>query len=213
MIATRNPRPWTKRVCSSSVSSLCGSSIAPFLLANQSLLVPNTEQERLIKRLAEENAARDASFANFLLALPIVTALPYLPCLLQPRTGLLAILSITSLLSTAFLLRRLPPTVTGIYFLDELSSNKNKAVRTTIRQPDPVRSPLEAYLPYLNLGLVVVLVLLGLVARTGPANFGFIGIGNVPALVYAAVLTAKLVMASVDPESELGVLKYDYKGA
>jgi hypothetical protein len=32
-------------------------------------------------------------------------------------------------------------------------------------------------------------------------------------VVYGVVLLAKMVMASVDPESELSGLKYQYKGA
>lgn len=78
---------------------------------------------------------------------------------------------------------------------------------------DPGKSPLEAYLPYLNLALVGVLCLLGLVIRSDSASFGWIGMGNLPAIVYGVVLVSKMVMASVDPESELSSLKYEYKGA
>jgi hypothetical protein len=53
---------------------------------------------------------------------------------------------------------------------------------------------------------------------TRPAGFDAhpvarIGLGNLPAIIYAVVLAAKMVMASVDPEMELGGLKYEYKGA
>jgi hypothetical protein len=76
-----------------------------------------------------------------------------------------------------------------------------------------LRSPLEIWLPYLNLGLVAVLVLLNMATKSENASLGWIGAGNLPAIVYAAVLAAKLVMASVDPESELSALRYEYKGA
>lgn len=44
-------------------------------------------------------------------------------------------------------------------------------------------------------------------------HFGLLGLGNLPGIVYAVVVVAKLMMASVDPERELGALKYGYKGA
>lgn len=75
------------------------------------------------------------------------------------------------------------------------------------------RSPLETYLPYLNLGLIAALILMGMVTKSNVASFGWIGMGNLPAIVYIVVLVAKMVMASVDPEAELSTLKYEYKGA
>lgn len=84
------------------------------------------------------------------------------------------------------------------------------------------RSPLGRYLPYLNAGLCAVLVLYGqLLGRrgggggggAGAQQFGPLGLGDLPAVVYAAVVAAKLVMASVDPEGELAALRYGYKGA
>jgi len=39
------------------------------------------------------------------------------------------------------------------------------------------------------------------------------GFGWLPAGVYLVVLIAKVVMGSVDPEAELGKLRYDFKGA
>lgn len=75
------------------------------------------------------------------------------------------------------------------------------------------RSPLETWLPYLNLGLVVMLMLLGLVSSPEAAGVGWVGLGNLPAIVYTVVIAAKLIMGSVDPESELTALRYEYKGA
>ncbi|GJD02002.1 hypothetical protein ColKHC_10827 [Colletotrichum higginsianum] len=76
------------------------------------------------------------------------------------------------------------------------------------------KSPLETYLPYLNFGLCVVLVLTGLVTRSGERHtLGHVGLGNLPAIVYVVILIAKVVMGSVDPEKELAALRYDFKGA
>jgi hypothetical protein len=77
-----------------------------------------------------------------------------------------------------------------------------------------MRSPLEKTLPYLNLGLAVLLILMGLVrgdARGG--GFGWVSMGNIPGLVYSVAITSKIVMAGVDPERDLANLKYGYKGA
>lgn len=83
------------------------------------------------------------------------------------------------------------------------------------------KSPLELILPYLNLLLVVVLFLMGHVSRGQrdmphayvEGAFAWIGIGDLPALVYAIVLVSKVVMGGVDPARELTRLKYGYKGA
>ena len=78
---------------------------------------------------------------------------------------------------------------------------------------DSSRSPLEKFLPLLNALLVGVLVLMGLVTKSDSVSFAWIGMGNLPAIVYGVVLLSKVVMASVDPEGELSGLKYEYKGA
>ncbi|KFH44666.1 hypothetical protein ACRE_045430 [Hapsidospora chrysogenum ATCC 11550] len=168
------------------------------------------EQEDLINRLVAENTSGNATFARFLLALPIAATLPYVLALARPATRLLALLSITSLLSTAFLLHRLPHTETGIEPLDSLRGGSRK--QKLVLDVGGV-SPLEKYLPYLNLALVVLLVLMGMVTKSDSARFGWIGMGNLPALVYGTVLASKTIMASVDPASELSKLRYEYKGA
>lgn len=161
-----------------------------------SYLTSYPEQEAYIARLSADNKARNESYASLLLALPLLSALAFLPALAGgPAARLLALVSVTSLLSTAFLLRRFPPAVTGFDALDR--RGKVKVVE---------RSPLEAWLPRLNLCLVVLTGLLGL-------SGGWHSLGWLPGIVYAAVLAAKMVMASVDPESELSGLKYGYKGA
>lgn len=79
------------------------------------------------------------------------------------------------------------------------------------------RSPLETWLPYLNLLLGLVVLMMGIVASRddddGGVWLGRSGLGNLPLVLYLVVLVAKTVMASVDPERELGALTYEYKGA
>lgn len=196
------------------------------------------EQESLINCLAAENASRNASFATLLVALPLLSAIPYVHALLHRSTSLLALLALSSLLSTAFLLRRQHPAVTGIAPLDAWSRKqdvrraatgdaarllrlRDQLLRGTRRRvaalstapslPVGPPSPLEAYLPYLNVLLTLTLAILG--AVVGDAWKGWIGLGSLPGWVYVAVLAAKVIMGSVDPERELSSLRYEYKGA
>ena len=71
------------------------------------------------------------------------------------------------------------------------------------------QGPIARYLPLLNAGLCIVLGLLGMVGRR-KVWWGF---GWLPGVVYAVVLTAKVAMGSVDPEAELGGLRYGLRGA
>ncbi|KAF9870132.1 hypothetical protein CkaCkLH20_12366 [Colletotrichum karsti] len=202
------------------------------------------EQDLLIQRLAEENAARNAQFRTFLLALPLLTTIPYLISILRLTSMMTSLLSITSLLSTAYLLHTQPPGQTGIPFIDAWSRPKTPRAspasslesstssvsgassqayagpsqrrprRSSFSFNEEHKSPLEQYLPYLNLGLCAMLVLTGMVTKPGDrGTFGHVGLGNLPAIVYVVIIIAKVVMGSVDPEKELAALKYDYKGA
>lgn len=189
------------------------------------------EQEDLIASLAAQNAARNAQFRLFLLALPVCSALPYLLALFRGggsssgsgnSSPLVAVLSLSSLASTAWMLYALPPDVTGIPRLDAWiagdggnAMGRNSA-RFALKQQQG--SPLELYLPYLNMGLCAILVFTGFMNKSGAAaaaagQWGHVGLGNLPAIVYAVVLVAKMVMGGVDPERELSGLRYGYKGA
>lgn len=71
---------------------------------------------------------------------------------------------------------------------------------------------MEVYLPWLNLGLCVVLVGLGsMMQRKGETLWW--GFGWLPIGVYTVTVVAKWVMGGVDPEGELGALRYEFKGA
>jgi hypothetical protein len=141
---------------------------------------------------------------------PLLSILPYIPTLSTPRTALLSILSITSLASTAFLLHTLPPAKTSIPFLDSWSSPSKSSAEQTALHGHQHDGPIAKYLPLLNVGLGIMLALLGLVSRGNDLWWGFAWL---PGVVYGAVLLAKLVMAGVDPERELGGLRYEFKGA
>jgi len=154
------------------------------------------EQENLIRTLERENATRNKQFATALLALPLLSIVPYTPTLFNSRTTLLSLLSITSLLSSAYLLYILPPGQTAISFLDSLNtpSAKQQPSRGQFSQIlGPDERPTRKYLPYLNLGLCGVLVLLGITITRKTEELWW-GYGWLPAGVYAVVLLAKWVM-------------------
>jgi hypothetical protein len=79
------------------------------------------------------------------------------------------------------------------------------------------KSPLEAYLPWLNAGLAVLALLTGLLQRVklGPQATGVnpLLLGALPGVVLAVIVGAKVAMAGIDPERELSGFKYGYKGA
>ncbi|PSR80284.1 hypothetical protein BD289DRAFT_441036 [Coniella lustricola] len=243
------------------------------------------EQEALIHSLVEQNSATNHQFQILLSALPILASIPYILALFHPATTLIALLGLTSLASTAFLLFSLPIASTGIPALDawaRSSSSSTTRARSSTSEFDnddvddngdsarwnavaaatvggssnpsglgalnqmrqrrrssattytAPRSPLERYLPLLNIGLCTILVLSGLIATTHNSSsgegggkhdgnaqqpgkslsdqYGWLGLGNIPAVVYVGVLLAKYFMAGIDPESELSALKYPYKG-
>ncbi|KAK0634920.1 hypothetical protein B0T17DRAFT_568887 [Bombardia bombarda] len=186
-----------------------------------------TEQETFIASLADQNRARNGQFRHLLLALPCISCVPYILNLVLGRATaaptslppLLSLLALSSLASTAFLIWRLPPDATGIAALDAFSSPARQ-------QPYGVivgeKSPLETWLPYLNAGLCVLVAVLGYLNslrvssryQESSSIGGVAGVGGfLPAAIYAVVLVAKTVMAGVDPERELGGLRYEYKGA
>ncbi|OTB11987.1 hypothetical protein K445DRAFT_378870 [Daldinia sp. EC12] len=193
------------------------------------------EQEALIQSLARQNDSRNAQFRLLLLALPIVSAVPYIVALPQTYGAgsagagdrMRALLSLTSLAATAWMLWALPPSVTGIRGLDgwvsrgseNNSKRKTDNITTAFGAEGRRDSPLATYLPYLNIALCTVLVLTGLVSKPGasareqPQQWGHVGLSNLPAIVYAVVVVAKIVMGGVDPERDLSALRYEYKGA
>lgn len=115
----------------------------------------------------------------------------------------------------------------GLGTLDQRRRRRRRSRANSLSYEVP-KGPLEKHLPFLNMGLCAILILYGLSAARGEGSgggsdgtespphthhFGWLGLGNLPAIVYIVVIIAKVVMASVDPERELAALKYDYKGA
>lgn len=70
--------------------------------------------------------------------------------------------------------------------------------------------PIRQYLPYLNIGLCLVLGVLARMVSVGEGAWWVLGL--LPGGVYGIVLCGKFVMGGVDP-GELDGLRYGFKGA
>ncbi|EGO56658.1 hypothetical protein NEUTE1DRAFT_84070 [Neurospora tetrasperma FGSC 2508] len=201
------------------------------------------EQESLITTLTIQNSQRNSQFRSLLLLIPAIASVPYLLVLFlspsssspshfpshgQTKTStktstIFSLLALTSLAATTFITIKLPPTKTGLSIVDSLASSSSSATtkKKNKRLPNQygasvlTPSPLETWLPYLNVGLCVLVLLTGLVTggAQGVNAVGKVYLAALPGVIYAATVAAKVVMAGVDPEGELGGLRYGYKGA
>ncbi|KAK4162283.1 hypothetical protein QBC43DRAFT_322185 [Cladorrhinum sp. PSN259] len=173
-------------------------------------IMDEQEQENLITTLTQSNARRNETTARILFFLPLISTIPFLlPVFLfshsaSSPSAVFTLISLSSLVATTYLIHTLPPEKTGIPVLDSSSSS--------IPVLD-VKGPLERYLPFLNLGLVVLAGLNGLLEQRVKGTHNGVLLGVLPGVVYGVVVGAKVMMASVDPERELKGLKYRYKGA
>ncbi|KAK0674722.1 hypothetical protein QBC41DRAFT_342160 [Cercophora samala] len=168
------------------------------------------EQDSLISTLHHKNQKSNTLTLRLLLLLPTLSSLPHLLLLLSPTPKIFPLLALSSLSSTLYLLYTLPTTSTGFPQLDKPPTVQGKKVT-----PPTVKSPLEEYLPWLNLLLAVVVGLMGLVQeRVGKGGGPHPGLlGALPGVVYGVCVATKKTMAGVDVEGELGRLRYGYKGA
>ncbi|KAK1761322.1 hypothetical protein QBC47DRAFT_25991 [Echria macrotheca] len=172
------------------------------------------EQETLITSLAQKNAHQNKQIHTTLLLIPLLATLPFLFSL--PRTPQLSILSITSLLTQSYLTYILPPTMTGLSFVDSSPSSSSSWVRGG--RTGGFGGEKTGYIAILNLVLGVVVAFAGFVKRDrygGGGGWGgwVVAPENLPLLVQVLGIGVRRVMGSVDPAVELGGLRYGYKGA
>ncbi|KAG9236205.1 hypothetical protein BJ875DRAFT_372524 [Amylocarpus encephaloides] len=172
------------------------------------------EQETLIKKFRTQNDSCDALYTKVLLSLPLVSILPFLVFSASSTPLLLlSLLSITSLLSTAYTTHVLPPGSTGITLLDSLNKHSAPMSRKEKLLAVEEDGPIRQYLPLLNVLLCVVLLALGRLATVKKSNEAWEILSALPAMVYTVVLLGKWVMGGVDPERELEPYRYQFKGA
>ncbi|KAK0747516.1 hypothetical protein B0T21DRAFT_397857 [Apiosordaria backusii] len=170
------------------------------------------EQDSLITTLTHQNTTSNALTLRLLYSLPLLSTLPYLIMFISPSrpTTIFPLLALSSLGSTMCLLYSLPTTSTGFSFLDTPPPGASRRVKP----PTAVKSPLEEYLPWLNLLLAILVGLMGLVQTRGSKGGPHpVLLGWLPGIVYGVCVGTKKMMAGVDVEGELGGLRYGYKGA
>lgn len=175
-----------------------------------------TEQENLIHELDKANKDGNKIHTYTLVLFPLISTLPYLRTLFNSHATLFSIISITSLLSTAYLLVTLPPGQTGIEFIDRLTKSSDP-IKTSgqenFQKLVDGKGPLKKLLPYLNLGLCASQTLLGNLVISKKLGDLWVGFCWLPIINYGAVLLAAWIMGSVNPHGDLSGLRYGYKGA
>ncbi|KAI4228156.1 MAG: hypothetical protein L6R36_001870 [Xanthoria steineri] len=158
------------------------------------------EQEKLIAQLKVQNEARNTKFKWIFLTLPLISAIAFLPSLLSAssiRARLISLLSISSMLCTAYNLFSLP---------------NAKPTRKLMYTHEPP-GPLLQYGPYLNGGSSLLIGLSAfMIDDRKMGHDGFRLLCLLPIVVFTITTSAGYTMRSVDIES-LEKLKYPYKGA
>ncbi|OJD27094.1 hypothetical protein ACJ73_01512 [Blastomyces percursus] len=165
------------------------------------------EQEEVIQKMLRRDEDRNAQYRVVFTAIPLASVFLYLPCILSStstRSGrLLCLLSITSLLSTAYIMK---------YFRLERPDPKGKR---PIRDIETEHGPMIVR-QHLSTANTVICTLLSVIAFYA-ANQTYRGdifwaLYLVPGIVSLLVSVSRQIMMSVDIK-ELEGLRYEYKGA
>ncbi|KLJ12648.1 hypothetical protein EMPG_12321 [Blastomyces silverae] len=163
------------------------------------------EQEEVIQKLLRRDEDCNAQYRLMFTALPLASVFLYLPWILSSTsTGrLLCLLSITSLLSTAYIMK---------YFRLERPDPKGKR---PIRDIEAEQGPMIVR-QHLSTANTVICALLSGIAfyaanRTNQGDI-FWALYLVPGIVFLLVSVSRQIMMSVDIK-ELEGLRYEYKGA
>ena len=172
-------------------------------------LINLLEQENLITSLAARDTSQNANYRLIFTFLPLITIVPFFYLMFtSPRSlGLLSIMAISSLCSTAYTMY-----VSG-------ASNSGGAVgRSALSLSGSEHGPIEKYLPLLNILLAGLLGLSGLVMVKRERDTGIVE-GTwmfmfLPAVLLGIVAVARKTMNEVQTGiGELRGLRYGYKGA
>jgi hypothetical protein len=115
------------------------------------------EQEALIQNLAKADAQKTQNYKTAFISLPLLSIILYIPKFLLPSSNdelLLAVLAITSFLSTAYILWFIP-------LPGEKQGPKTVSIPGIGVVDAGAPGPVQQYLGYLNLGLCTILALMG----------------------------------------------------
>ncbi|KAK5053807.1 hypothetical protein LTR84_001769 [Exophiala bonariae] len=223
----------TSRSCTTSLDSIIITTIITFSLRGEAIFIQgHTEQENLITNLRSSETKSNAQYTLIFTALPLAVILPFLRFLFtssQKSIALACILSITSLLSTAYLMYMIPPDAAlfsrgddhGSLDLSAVVNRRSQRARQQAARGSPSGffggpdSPLTVYLPFLNAFVAVLLVVLagGFRGKVGVPD-GLWAFFLLPGLVFAVVLTVRSSIGDVQKGlTELQGMRYGYKGA
>ncbi|KAH0364412.1 hypothetical protein KCU65_g6776, partial [Aureobasidium melanogenum] len=160
------------------------------------------EQETLISDLAKRDLDNTIFYRRAFTALPAIAALIYLPVLFSAeafRHVLLALLSLTALGATVYILLCVPSAPVAVD-----SSRLSAAMIDS-------RGPLDIALPWLNAVLTAVLALSGVLAwKRDLVNEAWRAF--MPGAIFLVTMYARSQLVPLDVAS-LERLKYNYKGA
>ncbi|KAK4692384.1 hypothetical protein P7C71_g4811, partial [Lecanoromycetidae sp. Uapishka_2] len=179
------------------------------------------EQEKLIKNLEKEDDERNEQWKRIFLAIPAIATASYIPTLIMSRVvqaKLLSLLSITSLIATAYILLFVPNT-----------RPMPAKVAKPSHQFQTELGPVKQYVVILNGGLSFLITLNAIAFKDKKGvHEGFwmllllpVGKSRTPqrffqadplVVSYSIILLARRLMLSVDV-NELEDLRYRYKGA
>jgi len=168
-----------------------------------------TEQEATIASLRTHDTSNTQFYRRAFLPLPLLATLLYLPSLffaVPRRQVLLAFLSVSSLLSTAWTLHYFPPRMR-----QRRSAAMGLRARSMYRLQYQAEGPIEEYLPWLNGGLCGVLAFIAVLEwRKGRVDAAWRS--AVPGIIFVIVMSARRQMRPLDVDG-LERLRYEYKGA
>ncbi|PGH32321.1 hypothetical protein GX50_04916 [[Emmonsia] crescens] len=165
------------------------------------------EQEAMIQKLLREDEERNTQYTLMFTALPLASIFLYLPFILSSTsTGsrrLLCLLSIISLLSTAYIMK---------YFRLERPDSKGKR---PIRDVEAEQGPMivRQHLSTANTAICALLSVTAYFAGDQTYQGDIVwALYLVPGVVFLLVWVSRQIMISVDIK-ELEGLRYEYKGA
>ncbi|KKK16571.1 hypothetical protein ARAM_003093 [Aspergillus rambellii] len=169
------------------------------------------EQERVIRHLQIQNEKRNSEYTIIFATIPLLSSIIFIPSLLSSASvgvfvRFLLLLSIGSLLATAYTMKYIPP------------QRPDPKGKRPMRNPD-LMTHVRKYAVPVNTAVCVLLALVYLFSsNTGLSSIQPVAYLVPPSLragylaLLATILVVRQVMVSVDLKT-LEDLRYDYKGA
>ncbi|EXJ68308.1 uncharacterized protein A1O5_08923 [Cladophialophora psammophila CBS 110553] len=184
------------------------------------------EQEHLLQNLQASETSTNAIYTMLFTGLPLIVTLPfmwYLSISTSRAMAFLCLLSITSLISSAYIMYMIPTSTP----LGSLSVPPRTTPITRQRQAHgtglsqsaflfaSAESPIDQYLPYLNafIGVLLFIASMGYRSRNDVPEGLWLFL-LLPGLIFGMVFITRRSMSEVHAGlAELQGLRYDYRGA